>query len=71
MAIGNVSSVNPDRIMLKKVVLSGIPMRVGKNKALVKDMFYNPDDVRWFKPIDVCLIVFFLRVCLRMPSHVS
>jgi len=53
MAIGNVSSVNPDRIMLKKVVLSGIPMRVGKKKALVKDMFFNPDDVNWFKPVDL------------------
>jgi pre-rRNA-processing protein TSR1 len=56
MAIGQVSSVNPDRIMLKKIVLSGIPMRVGKNKALVKDMFFNAEDVNWFKPVDVCTV---------------
>lgn len=39
----------PDRIVLKKIVLSGFPVRVKKRGGVVKHMFYNPDDVRWFR----------------------
>jgi hypothetical protein len=40
-------------------------MRVGKNKALVKDMFFNAEDVNWFKPVDVWI---FLSCRLRKLS---
>ncbi|KAJ0969957.1 hypothetical protein J5N97_022834 [Dioscorea zingiberensis] len=53
VATGSLKSVDPDRIILKKIILTGYPQRVSKLKAIVRFMFHNPDDVRWFKPVDV------------------
>ncbi|KAL4202910.1 hypothetical protein AMTRI_Chr02g265850 [Amborella trichopoda] len=52
-AIGSLRSIDPDRILLKKIILTGYPQRVSKSKAIVRFMFHNPEDVRWFKPVDV------------------
>jgi hypothetical protein len=54
-ATGAARGCNPDRVVLKKAILSGFPVRVHKRKALVRHMFHNPDDVRWFKPLVRCL----------------
>ncbi|CAD6334829.1 unnamed protein product [Miscanthus lutarioriparius] len=52
-AIGTLKSVDPDQIILKKIVLTGYPQRVSKLKAIVRYMFHNPDDVKWFKPVEL------------------
>ncbi|KAL6547710.1 hypothetical protein OROHE_009415 [Orobanche hederae] len=52
-AVGSLRSVDPDRIVLKKIILTGYPQRVSKTKATVRYMFHNPEDVRWFKPVEV------------------
>uniref|UniRef100_A0A0D3HKT3 Bms1-type G domain-containing protein n=1 Tax=Oryza barthii TaxID=65489 RepID=A0A0D3HKT3_9ORYZ len=43
-AVGSLKSVDPDRIILKKIVLTGYPQRVSKLKAVVRYMFHNPED---------------------------
>lgn len=53
VAVGSLRSIDPDRIILKKIILTGYPQRVSKVKASVRYMFHNPDDVRWFKPVEV------------------
>ncbi|XVF35842.1 hypothetical protein REPUB_Repub19eG0005900 [Reevesia pubescens] len=52
-AVGSLRSIDPDRIILKKIILTGYPQRVSKLKATVRYMFHNPEDVRWFKPVEV------------------
>ncbi|XP_020584073.1 pre-rRNA-processing protein TSR1 homolog [Phalaenopsis equestris] len=52
-AVGSLRSVDPYRIILKKIILTGYPLRVSKKKATVRYMFHNPDDVRWFKPVEL------------------
>lgn len=41
IASGNVLDVNPDRIIVKRVVLSGHPFKVNKRLAVVRYMFFN------------------------------
>ena len=53
VATGTMSSVDPDRIILKKIVLTGIPIRVRKRFAVVKHLFHDPQDVAWFKPAEL------------------
>jgi pre-rRNA-processing protein TSR1 len=38
---------------LKKVVLTGFPVKVHKKKAVVRWMFHAPEDVRYFRPVDL------------------
>lgn len=52
-AVGSLRTVDPDRIILKKIILTGYPQRVSKFKATVRYMFHNPEDVRWFRPVEV------------------
>lgn len=49
-AAGSMLGADADRIVVKRIILTGYPVRVHKRHATVKYMFYNPDDVKWFKP---------------------
>ncbi len=53
VASGTLHAVDPDRIILKRIVLTGHPIRVKRSTAVVKHMFYNPEDVKWFKPAEL------------------
>ncbi|EIE25675.1 DUF663-domain-containing protein [Coccomyxa subellipsoidea C-169] len=52
-ASGTLRSCDPDRLVIKKVVLSGYPVKVHKKKAFVRWMFFNPEDIRWFRPVEL------------------
>jgi len=66
VATGSLASVDPDRIILKKVILTGLPIRVRKRFGVVKHLFYDPQDVRWFKPAEL-VTKFGLRGHIREP----
>jgi pre-rRNA-processing protein TSR1 len=53
VASGSVLSINPDRVIVKRVVLTGQPFKAKKKKATVRFMFNHPDDVRWFRPVEL------------------
>jgi len=52
-AAGNVVSVDPKQLIIKRIILTGYPFRTQKNKGVVRFMFFNPQDIRWFKPVEL------------------
>lgn len=52
-AAGSIVSVDPKQLIIKRIILTGYPFRTQKNKAVVRFMFFNPPDIRWFKPVEL------------------
>jgi len=53
VATGTVLNSNPNRIVVKKIVLSGHPFKINKKSSVVRYMFFGRDDILWFKPVEV------------------
>lgn len=50
---GSITGADPKQLVIKRVALTGYPFKVHKSKAVVRFMFFNPEDIRWFKPVEL------------------
>jgi pre-rRNA-processing protein TSR1 len=50
---GFVIGADPSQMVLKRTLLTGVPVKTKKRWAVVKSMFFNPEDVNWFKPVEL------------------
>ena len=53
VASGTVMAPDPLRIILKRIILTGYPLRIHKKKATVRWMFFDPKDIKYFKPVEL------------------
>eukprot|EP01130_Rhizamoeba_saxonica_P017541 TRINITY_DN8528_c0_g1_i5.p1 TRINITY_DN8528_c0_g1~~TRINITY_DN8528_c0_g1_i5.p1 ORF type:complete len:743 (-),score=184.82 TRINITY_DN8528_c0_g1_i5:135-2363(-) len=53
VATGNVKNIEPNRVILKKIIICGAPVKINKNRSIIKGMFFTPEDIRWFKPVEL------------------
>lgn len=44
---------NPDTLLLKRTVLTGRVAVIHKKQIVVKYMFFNDEDIKWFQPVDL------------------
>eukprot|EP00743_Colponemidia_sp_Colp-15_P017859 GILK01022202.1.p1 GENE.GILK01022202.1~~GILK01022202.1.p1 ORF type:complete len:317 (+),score=26.63 GILK01022202.1:89-1039(+) len=52
-SFGSALPPNPDLLLLKRVVLTGRIAVIYRKVIVIKFMFFNDDDVRWFQPVDL------------------
>ncbi|QRW00782.1 40S ribosome biogenesis protein Tsr1 and BMS1 C-terminal [Ceratobasidium sp. AG-Ba] len=53
VAYGTFLNTDAQRIIAKRVILTGHPFKVHKKTATIRYMFFNPEDVRYFAPIQL------------------
>ncbi|KAL1746445.1 hypothetical protein HDZ31DRAFT_81238 [Schizophyllum fasciatum] len=53
VAAGTFTNTDTTRVVAKRIILSGHPFKVHKKTATVRYMFFNAEDIRYFKPIQL------------------
>ena len=53
VAQGMTLKPDPLKIILKRIVLTGYPLKVHKKRATIRFMFFDPKDIKYFKPVEL------------------
>lgn len=56
--------MDTSRIIVKRAILTGHPFKVNRRTAIIRYMFFNPEDVNYFKPLQ-------LRSKLGLRGHIT
>ena len=59
VANGSVLSVDPNRIILEQIILSGSPYKINRKTAVIRYMFFNPGTTA--RKTNFCILYFFLN----------
>jgi len=51
--MGSFLSPDPTRIIAKRIILTGHPFKVHKKTATIRYMFFNRDDIEYFKSVEL------------------
>lgn len=51
--IGNTLLPDPFKLILKRIIFTGYPFKAKKKTAVVRYMFFNTEDVEYYKKNDV------------------
>lgn len=52
-ATGTVMPPNPLKVILKRIILTGYPLKCHKKKCVARYMFFEPKDIKYFKPVEI------------------
>lgn len=50
---GSLMSCDPTRILAKRIILTGHPYKIHKRTATIRYLFFNPEDIAYFKPVQL------------------
>jgi len=53
VAMGSFLSPDPTRIIAKRIILTGHPFKVHKKTATIRYMFFNREDIEYFKSVEL------------------
>ncbi|KAG0054160.1 hypothetical protein BGZ83_011856 [Gryganskiella cystojenkinii] len=53
VATGTLMDADPRRIIAKRIILTGHPFKVHKRTATIRFMFFNPDDIWYYKSVEL------------------
>ncbi|KAI9021947.1 hypothetical protein DFJ74DRAFT_671178 [Hyaloraphidium curvatum] len=53
VATGTVLEADPLRIVAKRIILTGHPFKIHKRSVVVRYMFWNAQDIAWFRPVQL------------------
>ena len=53
LATGIALPPNPMAIILKRIILTGYPLKVHKKRSVIRYMFFNPKDIKYFRPVEL------------------
>uniref|UniRef100_A0AC35TQY6 Bms1-type G domain-containing protein n=1 Tax=Rhabditophanes sp. KR3021 TaxID=114890 RepID=A0AC35TQY6_9BILA len=52
-ATGSILDLNPDRVVLKRTVLSGHPFKINRRSVVCRYLFFDKEDIEYFKPLEL------------------
>jgi pre-rRNA-processing protein TSR1 len=53
IGMGSLLDADPSRIIAKRIILTGHPYKIHKRTSTIRFMFFNPEDVRYYSPLEL------------------